>query len=87
MWAVFGGVAQVGQDRISIYSTIAQRPDEIDLERALEDRMAVEEALAEEREDHMTKRLQVMQYRALVRLHVGNNTNFLEDGGDDSDSE
>lgn len=77
--ALFGGVAEIDDLDIKIFSTIAQRPDEIDLERAEEDRLQAEAALNEEREEQMSRRLQVMQVRALVRLQVGNNTDYFDD--------
>lgn len=85
--AVFGGVADVEDNQIKVYSTIAQRPDEIDLERAEEDRITAEEALAEKCEDQMTKRLEVMQYRALVRLQVARSNDFFDESVDDDDED
>lgn len=76
--AVFGGIAEIGDDKINIFSTIAQSPDEIDVERAEADRLEAEAKLEEARE----RRLRVMQIRALVRLRVGE-TNFIEDIPDD----
>lgn len=84
--AVFGGVAEIDETHIQIYSTIAQRPDEIDMERAAEDRLQAEMALNEEREEQLTRRLQIMQERALVRLRVGNATNFFDDPMSEDDS-
>ncbi len=77
--AVFGGTAEINNTEISILSTIAQRPDEIDLARAEEDRREAELAMQEEKEEHLTRRLQIMQMRALVRLHVGRDGYIDED--------
>lgn len=85
--ALFGGVAEIDDRTVSIFSTIAQRPDEIDLERAEDDRLAAEAALNEEREEQMTKRLQIMQVRALVRLQVGNDSDFFDDPLHDEDDD
>lgn len=76
--AVFGGIAEIGDDKVNIFSTIAQRPDEIDVERAEEDRLEAEAKLEAARE----RRLRVKQIRALVRLHVGETT-FIENIPDD----
>lgn len=76
--AVFGGIAEIGDKKINIFSTIAQSPDEIDVERAEEDRLEAEALLEEARE----RRLRVIRIRALVRLHVGE-TSYIEDTLDD----
>ena len=40
--ALFGGIAEIGSKDVNIFSTIAQRPEEIDLERAIADREKAE---------------------------------------------
>lgn len=76
--AVFGGVAEISGNKIQILSTIAQRPDEIDVERAEEDRIEAVAAIQEELDEQMTRRLEVRQVRALVRLRVSQ-TDFFGD--------
>lgn len=80
--AIFGGVADVKDDEIQIYSTIAQTPGEIDIERAKEDRERALAALEEELEDQATSRLRAMAYKALVRIRVSN-SDFLGDSSDE----
>ena len=80
--AVFGGVAEIGSNRVDIFTTIAQSPEEIDLERAETDRLETEDAMREQSEEHMTRRLQVMQTRALVRIHVSQ-SDYFDDIEDD----
>lgn len=76
--AVFGGVAEIINDTVNIFSTIAQSPDEIDAERAESDRLEAEAKLEEARE----RRMRVMQTRALIRIYVSE-SDFLEDTLDD----
>lgn len=67
--AVFGGIVEVEDTRVDIYSTIAQMPHEIDLERAEADR---KEALAELYEKPVDEDMNVHASirRALVRIEV-----------------
>lgn len=86
--AIFGGTAEIGPNAVRILSTIAQRPDEIDLERAQEDRLETEAAMQEELEDQMARRLQILQARALIRIHVGMaGAAYFEENGDSDESE
>ncbi len=87
--ALFGGVVEIDDTKVNIYSTIAQRPEEIDLERAKQDREKAEAALNEKIDDAQFKRLQAMMRRSIVRINV--NTQ-LEDSdyfkvGEDDDEE
>lgn len=68
--AVFGGTAEIEDTTVNIFSTIAQRPNEIDLERAERDRQEVEATILEESEEHRVRMLQVMLHRSLVRIEV-----------------
>lgn len=77
--AVFGGIAEINNDKIDIYSTIAQPPEEIDLDRAEEDRERARKALEERPKDPDFDRARLMIRRSLVRIEIGK----LED----SDSE
>jgi len=68
--AVFGGVAEINNRSVNIFSTIAQLPEEIDLERAERDRQEAEEALSEKQDFASIRRVQVMLRRSYVRIEV-----------------
>lgn len=76
--AVFGGIAEIDERKIQIYSTIAQKPEEIDVKRAAEDRERALAALKEQKEDVAMQRLRGAAYRALVRLNVSSSVDFDE---------
>lgn len=67
--AVFGGIVEIEDTDVNIFSTIAQRPEEIDLERAQRDREEAEAAL-EESEELQYQSSQVLIRRSLVRIEV-----------------
>ena len=67
--AVFNGIVEIDGTNVNIFSTIAQRPDEIDLERAEQDRREAEAAL-EASEEVQMRFLQVVLRRSLVRIEV-----------------
>ncbi|WP_067844157.1 ATP synthase F1 subunit epsilon [Amphibacillus sediminis] len=67
--AVFNGIVEINGTDVDIYTTIAQRPDEIDLERAEQDRREAEAAL-EAAEEIQMRSLQVTLRRSLVRIEV-----------------
>jgi F-type H+-transporting ATPase subunit epsilon len=75
--AVFGGVAEIDDKRVDIFSTIAQRPEEIDRERAEIDRRKVE-AMLEETEEHKTRELQVLLRHSLIRIEVSSHLEEIE---------
>lgn len=75
--AVFGGVVEVDNTSVNIYSTIAQKPEEIDLERAIRDREEAEAGILERTEELRYQSLGIGVRRALVRIEVS--TNFEED--------
>jgi F-type H+-transporting ATPase subunit epsilon len=83
--AVFGGIVEIENTTVNILSTIAQRPEEIDLERAERDRQEVEAIILEESEEHQIRRLQVMLRRALVRIEVSNHLDETEYSGYDKE--
>lgn len=68
--AVFGGIVEIDDRTVNIFSTIAQRPEEIDLERAQRDREEAEAAFREGAEELKVQSLQVLLRRALVRIEV-----------------
>lgn len=80
--AVFGGTVEVDDKAVRIFSTIAQRPDEIDLGRAEEDHKEAEASIQEALQQKMTRRLQILQTRALIRIHVSQTDYFDEMNGD-----
>ena len=69
--ALFGGVVEIKDDTVNIFSTIAQRLEEIDLERAREDLEAARAAIQENKEEMQFQNLRALMYRSLVRLEVG----------------
>lgn len=84
--AVFGGVAEIDDSSVRIMSTIAQLPEEIDLERAEADRLAAEAAIVEESQELQVYNSQVLLRRSLVRievnLHLEENKYYEEDEED-----
>ena len=68
--AVFGGIAEIDNTEVKIFSTIAQLPEEIDLERAERDRQEAIETLREVTEEVHIQSLQVVLRRSLVRIEV-----------------
>lgn len=80
--ALFGGTAEIEDNSVNIYTTIAQRPEEIDRERAERDRQEAEESLKESSEEKQSRQLQVLLQRSLVRLEVSSyhdESNFYDD--------
>ncbi|MDI9472068.1 MAG: ATP synthase F1 subunit epsilon [Tissierellia bacterium] len=69
--ALFEGVVEIKDNVVNIYTTIAQHPEEIDLERARREKEEAEAALQEEREDFEMQNFLLQIRRALVRLEVG----------------
>lgn len=68
--AVFGGIAEIKDKTVNIFSTIAQRPEEIDRERAERDRREAEATIQEESEEHQIRKLQVLLRHSLIRIEV-----------------
>ncbi len=85
--AVFGGLAEIEDKTVNILSTIAQRPEEIDLERAERDRREAESIILEKSEEHQIRRLQVMLQRSLVRIEVSTHLEEADYSGDDEGEE
>lgn len=77
--ALFGGIAQISPTSVNIYSTIAQKPDEIDRERAERDLQDVQATIMEEKEEHQIRRLQVIMRRSLVRIEVSSHVSESPD--------
>jgi F-type H+-transporting ATPase subunit epsilon len=68
---VSGGFIEVQADRVSVLSDIAERPDEIDVERAERAKDRAEKRLASRGDDLDFDRAELKLQRALVRLQLG----------------
>lgn len=82
--AVFGGIAEIGDHGVNIFSTIVQPPEEIDLERARIDREKAEAAMQEESERLQLQNAQALLRRSLVRIEVSSHleeADYYDDGG------
>jgi F-type H+-transporting ATPase subunit epsilon len=64
------GFAEVVSDRVTILAQIAERAEEIDIERAQAQRQRAEEALAQKASDVDLERARVSMLKALNRLQV-----------------
>jgi F-type H+-transporting ATPase subunit epsilon len=65
-----GGVAEVTADRVIVLATIAERADEIDVDRAQAARQRAEQRLAERHGDFDLERARLSLLKALTRLNV-----------------
>lgn len=86
--ALFEGVVEVRDNTANIYTTIAQRPEEIDLERARQDKEDAEAALQEAIENRQMQASILKIRQALVRIEVAIHTSdqgYLETADADSD--
>ena len=84
--ALFGGVVEVKDDTVRIYSTIAQRLEEIDLERAKADLEAARAAIQEIKDEMQFQNIRALMYRSIVRLEVGlhmEDTSYFDDDSND----
>jgi F-type H+-transporting ATPase subunit epsilon len=71
---VSGGFAEVLSDRVSVLSDVAERPDEIDVERARQARERAERRLSQQvsgTADIDFRRAQLKLERAIIRLQLG----------------
>lgn len=69
--ALFGGILEFRDNEVNIYTTIAQKPEEIDVERALREKEEAQQALREESENAQMQACTSLIRRALVRVEVG----------------
>ncbi|NLK64884.1 MAG: hypothetical protein GX289_07290 [Tissierellia bacterium] len=76
--ALFGGVAEIGKNIVNIFSTIAQRPEEIDLERAEADRQELEALFQEKIEERQIQSSLILLRRTLVRIEVSMDLEEIE---------
>lgn len=76
--ALFGGVAEIGKNTVNIFTTIAQRPEEIDLERAEADRQELEALFQEKIEERQIQSSLILLRRTLVRIEVSMDLEEIE---------
>lgn len=80
--AVFGGIAEINETSVNIFSTIAQLPEEIDRERAEADRQEAEATMLEASETLKFHSSHALLRRSLVRIEVSlhlENDEYTED--------
>ncbi|MCL1848236.1 MAG: ATP synthase F1 subunit epsilon [Clostridiales bacterium] len=68
--AVFGGVAEIREDVLTILTTGAELPEEINLARAESERERIERRMQENIDDIDIQRDQVLLRRSLVQIEV-----------------
>jgi len=68
---VSGGFVEVASDRISVLSDVAEKPEEIDLERAQRAKERAERRLASRGEDVDFPRAELKLQRAMIRIQLG----------------
>lgn len=69
--ALFEGIIEARNNFVNILTTIAQRPEEIDIERARMEKEEAENLIKEGQDDFLIKSSLVEIRRALVRIEVG----------------
>ncbi len=67
---VSGGFVEVAPDRVSVLSDVAERPEEIDVERAERAKERAERRLASRGDDVDFKRAELKLQRALIRIQL-----------------
>ena len=68
---VSGGFVEVASDRVSVLSDVAEKPEEIDLERAQRAKERAERRLASRGEDVDFPRAELKLQRAMIRIQLG----------------
>ena len=68
--AVFGGIAEIRQDVLTVLTTEAEWPRDVDSSRAETEREHIERRLQESRDDMEIQRDQALLRRALVLIEV-----------------
>jgi F-type H+-transporting ATPase subunit epsilon len=68
---VSGGFVEIQADRVSVLSDVAEKPEEIDLERAQRARERAEKRLASRGDDTDFDRAELKLQRALIRIQLG----------------
>ena len=77
--AVYGGLAVIENDVLTILTDDAEWPEEIDLAQARADRERAEQRLRDREDDMELQYDQVLLRRALVQIEVSSNTLTQED--------
>lgn len=85
--AVFGGIAEIDKRTVNIFSTIAQPPEEIDLERAEADLREAQATITEKAEEKHVQGLHVLIHRSMVRIQVSMHPGEIEYFGEDNEDE
>ena len=68
--AVFGGIAQIRNNRVTVIANDAQWPDDIDPARVETERARIERRLKESKDDLEIQKDQVLMRRTLVQMEV-----------------
>src|SRR5215470_1026628 len=68
---VSGGFVEVADDRVSVLSDVAEKPEEIDVERALRAKDRAERRLGSRGEDVDFPRAELKLQRAMIRIQLG----------------
>jgi len=68
--AVFGGIAQIGDNKVTILANDAQWPEDIDIAFVEAERARIESRLRESLDDLTIQRDQVLMRRTLVQMEV-----------------
>ena len=69
--AVFGGVAEIRDNVLTVLTDEAHLPDEIDLDQTKEARERLEQELQEHTDDKEIQRAEILLRRMLVKAEVG----------------
>ncbi|MFA5449651.1 MAG: ATP synthase F1 subunit epsilon [Clostridia bacterium] len=77
--AIFGGIVDVNNDRVSIMTSTAERPEDIDRHQAESDRQQAEMLLKEKSDSTKIQGYQALLRRALVRIEVSTDSIIDED--------
>lgn len=87
-FALFQGIVEVENNKVNIYTTIAQHPEEIDLERARREKEEAENALKEEVSEYEMRAHLLQIRRAFVRMEAGTHAGdlgYFDDPDDDKE--
>ncbi|MGH9752533.1 MAG: F0F1 ATP synthase subunit epsilon [Blastocatellia bacterium] len=68
---VSGGFVEVASDRVSVLSDVAEKPEEIDVERAERAKERAERRLTSRGEDIDFNRAELKLQRAMIRIQLG----------------
>lgn len=84
--ALFGGIVEIKNDTVNIFSTIAQHLEEIDVERARADLERAKAAIQEDIDRMQFQNLRALMYRSLVRIEVSmhmEDVDYFNEGDND----